>query len=301
MDFASSSNTADRLPQYNVMATASGEIDVNNKEKVMTRKVVEAAGHDLTIDETSEMSSLNGSTKNENIIVAKTATSFPQMPPELRNMVWQFAANEPRVMQVRYEDGDLRITKQLAPNLPILEVSHEARTYALKVLKTIVTDDNGKGLIYCHPNIDTLWFSTMKDVVGHLATFVNGLAGMEGTPIVGLNLEHLQRLYYHPYHTGAVFKVFKRLQEAKITTLRVVVNSEQFNRPHNLQLSTATKSPRRLYRECAACQSVVDASWERFSTVLTRNFEFLRKFFVAWKHEETMGKFCVHSKSAGHH
>lgn len=122
-----------------------------------------------------------------------------------------------------------------------------------------------------------------------------------GTPIFGLNLEHLQRLYYHPNHTGAVFKVFKRLQEAKITTLRVVVNSEQFNRPHNLQLSTPTKSPRRLYRESAACQSVVDASWERFSTVLTRNFESLRKFFVAWKHEATMGKFCVHSKSAGHH
>jgi hypothetical protein len=72
-----------------------------------------------------------------------TFTLFPKLPPELRNMVWRFAASEPRVVKIFSERpnpkdwtstiADHQIYSDSRQHIPpILQATSESRRVALK-------------------------------------------------------------------------------------------------------------------------------------------------------------------------
>lgn len=149
----------------------------------------------------------------DHLAVATTADFFPRLPPEIRNMVWNLAAFEPRVIKVRYSGGVPANIQQLTPDSPLLQVNREARTFSLKISKPIVKLENGHNRIYYQPEIDTVLFTMTTEVIDHLEGFAAILVGMGGAPCLEIYAEHLQRLCYHPQIANA-FKILKRVHDA---------------------------------------------------------------------------------------
>ena len=114
------------------------------------------------------------SSKSADLPALKEFTLFPKLPKELRIKVWQFAAREPRIVEVCQSQDAQYITygtprddwdsKNSAPfysptALPvILHINVESRTIALEHYSISFPHDSHPAQIYYNPAVDILYF-----------------------------------------------------------------------------------------------------------------------------------------------
>jgi hypothetical protein len=91
---------------------------------------------------------------------------FPRLPLEIRRMIWDAAASAPRVIPIKFVgdhdiyDYDSVSIIAIGPQHPLLQVSIEARTEALKVQRPL----SRKGpTIWANSSVDTIWIPYLDD------------------------------------------------------------------------------------------------------------------------------------------
>jgi hypothetical protein len=102
--------------------------------------------------------------------IAKQATRgafsrFPELPIEIRNIIWDIALKVPRVVGAKIVVRDRGDKKEAltptAPTSAILSVNMESRSRAKKVLMCLTEGEERSQdrvpLLYLNPHIDTLW------------------------------------------------------------------------------------------------------------------------------------------------
>jgi hypothetical protein len=165
----------------------------------------------------------------------KKFTLFPKLPKEIRLKVWQFAAREPRIVEVCQRQDPQYVTQGNDDNdyessnsapfysptaLPILQATHEARVIALE--HYILSFPNGEqpAQIYFNPAVDLLYFPAwcFQYNVTHFETVT--LPEIKDT-IRRIAIDNL--IWYSGWEDGTInnqihIDVFKNLEEFLLVT-----------------------------------------------------------------------------------
>ena len=84
---------------------------------------------------------------------------FPDLPAEVRLLIWKYALSTPRVVGVKIAHSSTgRMLVPTNPLSPLLRVNKEARTEALKVIQPYRRDNKTQLHVYANFDLDIIWF-----------------------------------------------------------------------------------------------------------------------------------------------